>query len=370
MFGIYLVDAFGNKELLYRDLHQCSLWPMLLQGRPSAPPVAAVARPGDIAALPEAAVLEANGGDGRSDNQGSIRRQAADFYAAGGKLPEVAGPNGVGLVFVQNVTFAWPELPPVAIRRLRIVQVLPKATPHINTPPLGLANASPGKQVLGTVPVEADGSAFFWAPAGIPLAFQALDELGQAVQIMRSVTYLQPGEVSSCIGCHEPRHWAPPPGRMPLALLRGPSLIEPGPSGSRPLSYPLLVQPILDRHCVRCHNDRQAEGGINLLGTAEGKFTTSYLALAARVRFSAWTGAGNFLETNCEPYTRPDFFGARGSPLMKLLLSEHAGVKLSREEIEALATWMDTNALFYGTFDPEDQQRQLRGQAIAGPSWQ
>ena len=71
---------------------------------------------------------------------------------------------------------------------------------------VGLANASPGKQVLGTVPVEADGSAYFRAPARVALAFQALDELGQAVQVMRSVAYLQPGETAGCVGCHEPRH--------------------------------------------------------------------------------------------------------------------------------------------------------------------
>jgi hypothetical protein len=31
-------------------------------------------------------------------------------------------------------------------------------------------------------------------------------------------------------------------------------------------------------------------------------------------------------------------------------------------------TWMDANALFYGTFDPADQARQLRGERIAGPA--
>jgi len=64
--------------------------------------------------------------------------------------------------------------------------------------------------VLGTVPVEADGSAYFRAPAGLPLNFQALDERGQAIQIMRSVTYLQPGETTGCVGCHESRTTAPP----------------------------------------------------------------------------------------------------------------------------------------------------------------
>jgi len=187
---------------------------------------------------------------------------------------------------------------------------------------------------------------------------------------MRSVTYLQPGEVSSCIGCHEPRHLAPPSGAMPLALRRPPSEIEPGPPGSRPFSYPLLVQPILDRHCVACHNDTRADGGVNLVGRSQGQYSVSYLALAPRVKIAAWDGRADFRTTNSEPYTQPDFFGARGSPLMKLLLSGHGGVELSAEEIEALATWMDTNALFYGTFDPQEQARQQRGEEIAGPAWE
>lgn len=383
MFALYLVDAYGNKELLYRDLNHSSLWPRIVQPRPM-PGLVKLGKTDHALSGAEISSDVQNGThppDGRSarvvalseggvvDGAISPRIEKLRFNAVG-NLPEVPGPNGVGLFIVQNVYAAWPSLPDVPIKRLRIVQVLPKSTPHINTPPVGLANASPGKQVLGTVPVEPDGSAYFWAPAGIPLSFQALDELGQAVQIMRSVTYLQPGEVSSCIGCHEPRHLAPFPGAMPLALRRPPSQIQPGPRGSRPLSYPLLVQPILDRHCLACHNDTRAEGGINLVGRSQGHYSVSYLALTPRVKISAWDGRAGFCQTNSEPYTQPDFFGARGSTLMKLLLSGHGEVELSGEEIEALATWMDTNALFYGTFDPQEQARQQRGEEIAGPAWE
>jgi hypothetical protein len=49
-------------------------------------------------------------------------------------------------------------------------------------------------------------------------------------------------------------------------------------------------------------------------------------------------------------------------------LQGHEDVQLSAEEIRRLATWMDTNALFYGTFDPADQKRQQRGERIAGPA--
>jgi hypothetical protein len=322
MFGIYLVDRFGNKELIYRDANIGSLWPTPLRSR-SVPPV-----------LPSMLDEE---------------------------------PSNEGTFFLQNVHESWPQLPGSSdvVKRLRIVQVLPKTTPHANEPRVGLANASPGRQVLGTVPVEPDGSAFFRAPAGIGLAFQALDERGMAIQTMRSLTYLQPGEQSSCVGCHEHRTRTPLYHGAGLAGRRTPSEIAPGPDGSKPFNYAILVQPVLDKHCVQCHQGPDAQAGIDLTGTPVGEFTASYLALAPLVPFSEWRGAP---QTNLEPVTPPDRFGARASSLIELLTKGHEDVSLTEDEWERLITWMDTNALFYGTFDPEDQERQRRGERIAGPA--
>lgn len=326
MFGLYLVDAFGNKELLYRDLNVCSLWPMPLRPRPVPPVISDVAE---------------------------------------------AGAPREGSFVLQDVYQSWPQVPGRSVKRLRVVQVLPKSTWHANQPMLGLPSASPGKQVLGTVPVEADGSAYFRAPAGIPLSFQALDDRGQAVQVMRSITYLQPGETASCVGCHEPRTAAPLPRSALLALAREPSTIRPAPDGSAPLSYPILVQPVLDRQCVSCHNRQKPEGKVVLTGEPEGHYTASYNALATRVPYSDWAGkAGDFRVVNCEPMTQPGFFGARGSSVMKLILQGHHDVSLTPDDLERIVTWMDANALFYGTFDPADQARQQRGERIAGPKIQ
>lgn len=322
-FGLYLVDAFGNRELLYRDPNVSSLWAMPLAPRPRPPVVVEVAS---------------------------------------------AGTANEGVFFLQDVHRSWPQLDPGAVKRLRIVQVLPKTTWHANQPTLGLPSISPGKQVLGTVPVEPDGSACFRAPARIPLSFQALDAGGQALQTMRSLTYLQPGETSSCVGCHEHRETGPALGPGALALRRAPSTIRPGPDGSNPLSYPILVQPVLDRLCVSCHSRAKPEGGIVLSGEPEGRYTASYNALAPRTSYADWAGRpGDFRVINSEPLTRPGFFGARGSKLMTLLREGHQGVTLAPDDVERLATWMDANALFYGTFDPEDQARQQRGERIAGP---
>lgn len=321
MFGLYLVDRFGNKELIYRDANIGSLWPTPLRPRQRPPALASTLR---------------------------------ETY------------EGEGTFFVQNIHESWPKLPKnETIERLRILQVLPKTTPHANTPRVGLANASPGKQVLGTVPVEPDGSAYFRAPAGIPLLFQVLDERGMAVQTMRSLTYLQPGEHATCIGCHQYRSRVPDNRFSALARKRAPSMIAAGPDGSKPLSFPILVQPVLDKHCVDCHSGPEAAGDVVLTGGAEGSFTASYNALAPMVSFSQWKGPP---KDNHEPRTRPDMFGARASKLMALLLEGHEGVELADDDIQRLATWMDANALFYGTFDPSDQKRQQKGERIAGPA--
>jgi hypothetical protein len=322
MFGIYLVDGFGNKELLYRDPNIASLWPSPLRARTKPPALPSVPSDAEV-------------------------RQAT--------------------VFVQNVYAAAPPLEAGSVKRLRVVQVLPKSTPCANSPTVGIPNASPGKQVLGTVPVEADGSALFRVPAGVPLSFQVLDDRGQAVQVMRSVTYFRPGEQASCVGCHEPRMIAPQPKPLAQALARPASAIQPAPEGACPLSYPILVQPVLDRKCVSCHNPQKPDGRVVLTGEPQGAYTVSYNALAPRVSYSAWGKGGDFRQTNSEPLSTPGFFGARGSPLMKMLLAGHEKVQLTPEEIDRLVTWMDANALFYGTFDREDQARQQRGEKIAGP---
>jgi hypothetical protein len=313
MFGIYLCDADGNKELLYRDPNIASVWPVPLRPR-RRPPV----------------------------------------------LPPAPGPRvaDTGVFVLQDVYASLPRLRKSSVKALRIVQVLPKSTPGKDLPPIGIPSGAPGKQVLGTVPVEPDGSAHFVAPARKELAFQALDERGLAVQVMRSGTYLQPGEHATCVGCHEPRA-SSPPGARPLALRRQASRIRPGPDGSRPFSYPVLVQPILDRKCVACHSGPKAGGGIVLTGEPDGPYTRSYNALAPRVAFSDMS--------NGEAISKPGRFGAHGSPLMKMLERGHQGVRLTRTEVERLATWMDVSALFYGTFDRAEQERQRRGERIACP---
>lgn len=297
MFGLYFADAFGNKELIYRDPAISSLWARPLARR--SPP-------------PEVPVLQP---------QPST-------------LNPLAGERGT--FFLSDVKESWPRLPgDLPVTHLRIVQVLLKTTPNADSPRVGAAFAAPGKQVLGTVPVEADGSAFFEVPARTPVLFQALNAQGCAVQTMRSLVYLQPGEHQSCIGCHEQRTKTGSAGAPAQALGRAPSSIKPGPDGSRPFSYPRLVQPVLDRHCVPCHDGKEP-GRPVLTSEPEGDFTKSYNALVSRVSFTAW----NRPEQNFEPMTAPLRFGAIASPLTRMLDQGHGKVTLTSED-QAAAEHVD-----------------------------
>ncbi|MDA3925125.1 MAG: prolyl oligopeptidase family serine peptidase [Kiritimatiellae bacterium] len=321
MFGIYFADAFGNKELLYRDPNIASLWARPLAKRTPPPELASA-------------------------------------------YDEVRREKNTGTFFLSNVMESWPALPKdTPITHLRITQVLLKTTPNIDSPKIAAGLGAPGRQVLGTVPVEKDGSAYFEAPARTPIMFQALDAQGRAVQTMRSLVYLQPGENETCIGCHEHRMQKDPPRAQAQAIIRPPSIIKQGPDGSKPFSYPRLVQPILDRHCLRCHDGKEPKRPV-LTGAPEGAFSKSFNSLIKLVSFSAW----NRPNQNYEPLTEPLRFGAIASPLAKMLEKGHNKVELSAAEWESLNTWMDANGAFYGTFDRVEQKKQLAGEVIAGPA--
>jgi len=210
--GVYLYDAFGNLDLLCADERFQVLHPM---------PLAPQERPPVIASLLE---------------PGAPRR---------------------GRFLLTNVYNSRHPMPQGAVvKRLRVVAVPPKTQPNMNAPEIGLTRDDPGKCVLGTVPVEADGSANFEAPSNVTLFFQALDADGVVVQTMRSAVSLQAGQTWSCAGCHEAKDQnagVVPAPQQPLAARREPSRLTPEAEGSWPFRFDRLVQPVLETSCVRCH---------------------------------------------------------------------------------------------------------------------
>ncbi len=335
--GLYVLDRWNNRELIYRDPEIGSTNPFPLQAR-DCPPV-----------LPST-------------------------------LPDDAPP--VGEMLLTDVTQGLDGIAADQIKQLRIVQIFPKTTNLADNPPVGAAREENGRAVLGTVPVEADGSARFQAPAHKLLLFQALDEQGDAYQTMRTVTYLQAGEQVACVGCHEHRRSAPPrTAAPPLAMLRPASQLEPGDWGGRPFSYVEVVQPVLDQHCVVCHGGEKTEGDIDLTGQPLGHFTRSYHALMEDL--NAFWGHGTNPD-NARKFLVPRFggrnqiqvtppgglYGARGSRLMQMLRAGHEGVELSDEELRRLALWIDLNAIFFGVHEAEAQERMRRGELVGMPEIQ
>jgi len=367
-FGVYWMDFAGRRELLVSD-------PRL----PCTQPVPLAARPRPL-----------------------VWANHVDYTL------------GSGTFYMQDI-YAGPGLagiPRGTIKKLRVVALQFRAAGIGNNgsggpaggalvcTPIAIGNGAwDVKAVLGQAKVYADGSALFTVPAYTPVYFQALDERGCAVQTMRSWSTLQPGEYFGCVGCHEPKNTAPPTENygFSLAMQAGPQNLEPFYGPPRGFSFPKEIQPILDRHCIRCHKDRapiralvagaaprplleqapsdhaaapvvQDELAFSLLGevtvdpAAKRKWSDAYLILT-----QAWPERGDFaaqaFQGNCQgrvvnwissqsvPEPLPPYSaGAACSQLLSLLENGHKDLKLSREELDKLACWIDLLVPYCGTY--------------------
>jgi hypothetical protein len=303
--GIYLLDAFGNLELIHRDGNVSSTDAIPLRARRCSP---------------HAVPIKHNGA------------------------------STEGRLLLLDVQQGLDSVTPGTIRSLRIVGVLPKTQPVMNFPPLGVTEEDAGKFVLGTVPVAADGSAYFRLPAGVPVFFQALDKQGMAVQTMRSVTYVQAGTTYSCVGCHEHRGTAPP-NRATAATSHAPDRITPGPTGTWPFDFDTLVQPVLDQQCVRCHKPGTEGAEWDL---SPGTAYSTLIAYGTRN-----TLQGNVLKRYAAGRSLPGTEGARQSPLTRLLQRPHYDVALTAGDWERIITWMDLYSQRSGSFSSQ-QETELR----------
>lgn len=217
------------------------------------------------------------------------------------------------------------------------------------------------RRILGTVPVEKDGSAFFTAPADTPISIQPLDNQGRAVQLMRSWTVGMPGETVSCIGCHENMNQAPPT-HLPAALRSGPVEIEPWYGPPRPYAYEFEVQPVLERNCIGCHDDTTRSGGLSFARTRGDYDYQIRIPDHRQVPDTSRTVERSF--DNLNPYVRrpgpesqlmmhvPMEYHVSTSPLIQMLEKGHHGVVLDQESRDRLYAWIDLNAPFYGRWNP------------------
>ena len=198
------------------------------------------------------------------------------------------------------------------------------------------------KRMLGTVPVEEDGSVIFKIPANTPVSIQPLDKDGVAVQWMRSWLTGQPGEIVSCVGCHEDQNQIVIPKRV-IASQKAPHALTPPEGGTRSFTFDLEVQPILDRACIACHN---GEGKAFDLrgGKKDGRgYGTSYLNLHPYVHRQG--GEGDMVVLY--PYE----YHPNTSELVRLLKKGHYNVQLTDAEWRKIYNWIDYNAPDKGYFN-------------------
>ncbi len=313
LWGLYLVDAFDNIVLIHEVEGAALLWPTPVQTRPRPPVIQDRSRPDTDKC--SVFIVDVNEGPGlRNIPRGAVKRlRVIEYYFA---------KRGMGGLYGT----------------------------------LGADGPWDVKRILGTVPVEPDGSANFTMPANTPVCVQPLDAQGQALQLERSWFVGLPGERVTCIGCHESQDVAAV-SRPSAALQRAPSTIDEWHGPARGFSFAREVQPLLDRHCLRCHDGSahgtppSLRGGVLLTNWSTqlsghwpggGKFTTSYWELQRFVRRPGIEGDRRMFV--------PMEYHFSTTELGQLLRKGHHGVALDGDSLERLAAWADLNAPYYGTW--------------------
>ena len=305
LWGIYLIDVFDNMTLIAEYEDEGLIQPILVKKRP-VPPVI----PDKIKTVDKSATIFIQ-----------------DIY------------EGEGL----------PGVPRGTIKQLRVLayEYAYMKSPSDHTAQ-GIQSGWDIKRLLGTVSVEEDGSAIFKVPANTPISLQPLDSEGRAVQWMRSWFTAMPGEVVSCVGCHEDQNSMPMPKRV-LASMKAPAQLTIPEGGVRSFTFDLEIQPILDRACISCHNEKSKpdfRGGIKVEGSPANKghlkLSTSYVALHPYVNRQGPEADIAVMK----PYE----YHASTSEVVKILKRGHHNVQLADAEWRTLYNWIDFNAPYHGAF--------------------
>ena len=229
------------------------------------------------------------------------------------------------------------------IKRLLVLERLPKPINFSGGMwPISAGGTFQLASVLGTVPVAEDGSAHFEVPAMRSVFFVALDENDLSVKRMQSFVSVQPGETTGCVGCHEARITTPFVDTGFQALQRPADRIEPIAALPEVFDFPRDIQPILDRHCLECHNPERMEGRIDFSGDHTPIFSQSFWTM---LRHELISDARN--EEGDRP---PRSIGSSASRLLDLVDGSHYDAELSDEELATVRLWIETSAVYAGTY--------------------
>ncbi len=328
-WGLYFIDDFGNHIPVYHD-PEISCWqPVPFKSRKKPPVINSVINP---------------------------------------ELKE----KGLAAVFISNISKGMEGVKKGEAKYIRVNEQVPrpwKARKFWDDDNYDQQHAVVTKDTHlglkvqhGVVPIEEDGSTYFLVPADKNIFFQVLDENYMEIQRERTYNNFRPGESRSCTGCHLMQNEAAyNEGGIPLAFKNKPELPGPQPgeeSGLRPIDYMTDVQPVWDKHCIKCHSGTEPKGSLDLSGELTTFFNKSYENLVPERRkhprkdpgyLGNIIGENHPKEQNVH-YLPANTLGSRTSKLMKMVREGHSEVKLTQEELIRISTWIDSNAQYYGTY--------------------
>jgi len=295
-------------------------------------------------------------------------------------------------VFIQDV-YSGPGLkgvPRGTAKKLRLLAYHFGYRGLAGSDKIGYGGPWEAMQILGTVPLEADGSASFQIPANTPVAVQVLDHEDKAVQLMRSWFTAMPGEQVSCSGCHEAPNEAVG-SKQALAANKAPRELIPWYGPARGFDFEREVQPVLDRYCVSCHNGSQAQVADLRSESAGAKAEPKPIGYVPRFHpdmFEATQGRLTYtpaydvlihfirrvgVEDDVSLLT-PGEYHADTSELVQMLKKGHYGVELDGEAWDRLVTWIDLNGPCHGTWgdvfpipDAAHERRMALQKLYGGP---
>jgi hypothetical protein len=328
-FRLYLMDLHGNRELIHEGAYNIWHAAPLKPRRPPPVHTDTVAWPG-------------TGKDRRTPDP--------------------------GVLFSTNVYQGVSQLPPGKVRFLRVIQMDAKTYSmwtrdgRFSGPVVAIHQDDGVKRVLGTVPVEADGSVGFKVPAGVAVHFQVLDEHGRALQTMRSFAGVMPGERRGCVGCHE-LHSVAPVATAALAMRRDVPDLTPPPWGAASIGYERMVQPVLDQYCGKCHQgDGKGRARLDLtLRPGTGPFKEPYVTLVGNggEGFKTRGPAGAMMVENLGQSDPASY--ATSPPMQHLsytsklienaMSGRHHDVKMDPVSLQKLIAWVDCNCPYRGDED-------------------
>ena len=319
--AIYLIDPAGGREMIYEDPEVASFSPIAIRKR-KRPPV----------------------------------------------MPTMLQPNAsdYGTVFLQNAYLTRKEndpegiIKPGMIKAVRIIAIGVQPRARRSACSMFVPVEIP-KRVIGTVPVDETGSAYFKVPARTSLQVQTLDENGMAILTEKSLFYLQPGENRSCVGCHEPEGSSPIVSAMAKLRRLRPVDLKPaaGPDYPGGLSFMRTVQPVLDRYCIKCHGLGEGKDpkGEKVKLIHDGQtWPQSFKALVAmgdhKVGLKSYMGGSQNHTVEDRNISKPRRFFAFRNKVSHMLVKNHGKCNMDNDSYMRIIEWLDVNAQCYGDLFP------------------